>query len=117
MMIEGDKKTISTKIPSSTRIAYSDVTDFPKGLEIQTSSKYNCVAAGRWKTYSAKCQTLTVSLNFHLSLFHLLHQRGISDDASSIPDFSTGFIEASNDPYNRPLGYISQCRQLVEGLK
>ena len=64
-----------------------------------------------------KCQTLTVSLNFHLSLFHLLHQHGIPDDASSIPDFSASFIETSNDAYNRPLCYISECRQLVKGLK
>ena len=61
-------------------------------------------------------KTLTVSLNFHLSLLHLLHQRGVSDDTSSIPDFSTGFIETSNNAYNRSLGYISQCRQLIEGL-
>lgn len=65
----------------------------------------------------SKCLTLTISLNFRLSLLHLLHQRGVSDDASSIPDFSTGFVEASNDAHDRPLGYISQCRQLIEGLK
>jgi len=46
------------------RIAYSDVTDFPKGLEIQTSGKYNCATAGRRNTYSAKCQTLLSLLIF-----------------------------------------------------
>jgi hypothetical protein len=47
MVVEGDKKTISMKIPSSKRIAYNDVTDFPKGLEIQTSGKYDCATAGQ----------------------------------------------------------------------
>jgi hypothetical protein len=67
--------------------------------------------------YSAKYQTLTVSLNFHLSFFHLLHQHGVPNDASSIPDLSAGFIEPSNDAYNRSLCYISECRQLIEGLR
>jgi hypothetical protein len=69
------------------------------------------------QAYSAEWKTLTVSLDFHLSLFHLLHQHGIPDDPSSIPDFSAGFVKPSNDPYNRPLRYISESRQLVEGLR
>jgi hypothetical protein len=88
-----------------------------KPLEIQTGSEYDCVTAGHQSTCSTKRQTLTVSLDFHLSLFHFLHQRGISDDASSISDFSTGFIEPSDDAYDRALRYVGESRQLVEGLK
>jgi hypothetical protein len=85
--------------------------------KIQTSSEYDCVTAGHQGICSTKWQTLTVSLDFRLSIFHFLHQRGISDDASSISDFSTGFIEPGNDAYDRALCYVGESRQLVEGLK
>jgi hypothetical protein len=94
-----------------------DVTKHLSNLEIQTSSKYDCVTVGHQSIYSTKWQTLTVSLDFHLSLFHFLHQHGISDDTSSIADFSAGFVEPSNDAHDCPLRYVSESRQLVEGLK
>jgi hypothetical protein len=60
---------------------------------------------------------LTISSNLSLGLLHLLHEVGVSDNASSVPDFATRLIQTRDDPDDRALRDICQSGDLLKRLK
>ena len=101
-----------------TKPDYEDGWVYKGYLEIQTCCEYNCIKRAPVSEETSKTfkDELTVSFDFDLSLFHLLEQLRVSNNASSIPNLPTRLVQPGNTTYNGPFRNIRKFRNLFKRL-